>query len=87
MRDLFTIISDKGDEVENPLNLADVFCTWLLTVREHPLSTYAKFSGFWTPSPPLVRFSRNLSVLSYSKIGHFFDTPSPSARTYFMDAP
>ena len=46
-------------------------------IREHPLSTYAKFSGFWTPSPPLVRFSRNLSVLSYAKIDHFFYTPLP----------
>ena len=45
--------------------------------RDNPLSTYAEFSGFWTPSPPLVRFSRNLSVLLYAKIGHFFDTPLP----------
>ena len=47
-----------------------------------PFSTYAKFSGFLTPSLPLVRISRNLSVLSYAKIGHIFDTPSPSVRTY-----
>ena len=47
-----------------------------------------RFSGILDPLPPLVRFSRNLSVLSYAKIGHFFDTPpSPSARMYFMDAP
>ena len=25
-----------------------------------------RFFGFFTPSPPLVRFSRNLSVLSYA---------------------
>ena len=32
MRDLLTIISDKGEEVKNPINLADVICTWPLTV-------------------------------------------------------
>ena len=46
-----------------------------------------KIFGILDPLPPLVRFSRNLSVLSYAKIGDFFNTPSPLARTYFMDAP
>ena len=49
-------------------------------IRGLPFSTYAKFSGFLTPSLPLVRISRNLSVLSYAKIGHIFDTPPPPQR-------
>ena len=54
-------------------------------LREHPLSTYADFPAFLTPSPPLVRFSHNLSVLS----AYFpaFQPPSPFVRTYLMDAP
>ena len=48
--------------------------------REHPLSTYANFFGILNPLPPLVRFSRNLSLLSYAKIGQFFDTPPPPQR-------
>ena len=45
--------------------------------RGLPFSTYAKFSGFLTPSLPLVRISRNLSVLSYAEIGNFFIPPLP----------
>ena len=46
-------------------------------VRGHPFSTFAKILGFLTPSLPVVRISRNLSVLLYTKIGHFINTPLP----------
>ena len=48
-----------------------------MQIRGLPFSTYAKFSGFLTPSLPLVRISRNLSLLLYAKIGHFINPPSP----------
>ena len=35
-------------------------------IREHPFSTYADFPAFLTASSTLVRFSSNLSVLSYA---------------------
>ena len=46
-------------------------------IRGLPLSSYAKFSGFETPSPLDASIHDDLSVLSYAKIGHFFDNPLP----------
>ena len=45
-------------------------------VRGHPFITFAKFSGFWAPSPPLFAVSRNLSVLLFAKLATSF-TPLP----------
>ena len=45
--------------------------------RGHVHMTSAKFWGFLTPPLPLVRISRNLSVLFVRKIGQFLNPPSP----------
>ena len=45
--------------------------------REHPFITFAKFPGFWTPSLPFVRISRNLSVLSFAKLVISLTPPPP----------
>ena len=42
---------------------------------------------FFDPLPPLVCFSCNLSALSYAYFLAFRPPPSPSVRTYLMDAP
>ena len=74
--------ADKGEGVQKKPRSLRTFLRKLpmsdtkILVREYPLSTYACFSRFLT-SPPIVRFSCNLSVLSYTKIGYFFDTPLP----------
>ena len=40
-----------------------------------------------TPSLPLVRISRNLSVLSYAEIGHIFETPLPLSAYVLNGSP
>ena len=57
----------KRDGCGSGINFTEV----VVVFREHPLSTYADFPAFLTPSPPLVRFSRNLSVLSYAYFPDF----------------
>ena len=59
-------------------------CKYACTLRGLPLSTSAKLSDFWTPSPLLVCTSVRLFV---RKIGQFFDPLPPSLRTYLMDGP
>ena len=46
-----------------------------------------KIFGILDPLPPIVRFSRNLSVLSYAKIGHIFDTPLPLSAYVLNGSP
>ena len=59
--------------------------------RGHPLSTYADFPVFWTPSPPCSHFGLNHKTkftqprLLRTLFGPL--PPSPSLRTYFMDGP
>ena len=48
-----------------------------IIIREHPLSTYADFPAFFDPLPPLVRFSRNLSVSIVRIFSDFFRPPLP----------
>ena len=50
------------------------FAEW---VCEHPLGTYLDFPAFLTPSPPLVRFSPNLSVNNVRIFSVFLDPPLP----------
>ena len=46
-----------------------------------------KIFGILDPLPPShMLFTQPISTI-VAKIGHFFDTPSPSARTYLNDAP
>ena len=60
-------------------------------LRGHPLSTYADFPAFWTPSPPCSHFGLNRKSkftqppLLRTLLGTL--PPSPSARTYLMDGP
>ena len=54
--------------------------------REHPLSTYADFPAFLTPSPSCTLFTQPISTIVRIFSG-FLDPPSPSVRTYLMDVP
>ena len=56
-------------------------------VRELPLSTSAVFWNFWTPSLPLARISRNLSVLFVRRIWPFFNPPSPLSADILNGSP
>ena len=56
--------------------------------RGLPFSTYADFSAFLTPPPPLSAKSRNLAYWALVLRPHLgLHPPSPSARTYLMEAP
>ena len=56
-------------------------------IRGLPFSTYAKFWEFLIPSLPLVRISRNLSVLLYTEISNFSNPPPPLSAYVLNGSP
>ena len=79
------------EELRNQSRWLQYYSTFWHQVRGHPLSTYANFSAFLTPSPPCTHFGLNHKTkftqprLLRTLFGPL--PPSPSLRTYFMDAP
>ena len=54
-------------------------------IRDDVQMTSAKFSGFWTPSIPLVSTKSTQPPLLWSDIGQ--PPPSPSEQTSYVHAP